>query len=178
MRTVKVSMVLALVLMCTSFCQTKADNRHHAEYLTQRVESIYKDVAEVYNKCNENDELSLEPLSKANFEKKYCSDNWNAMLAKVSAIDAALPEGEMGFFDADYWIDGQDFSNVSASDVKVVKIDGDNATVTFTLHNCGGTNTITLTMVFERDDWFIDDFNNGSFSWLQNMKEYVDEQAK
>ncbi len=178
MKTVKVSIVLALVIMCISSCQANADNKHNAEYLTQRVENIYKDVAEVYNKCNEGGEMSLESLNNANFEEKYCSQAWNAMLAKISAIDSALPEDEIGFFDADYWIDGQDFSNVSASDVKVVKIEGEKATVTFNLHNCGSMSAITLTMVFERDDWFIDDFHNGFFSWMQGMREYVDAQAK
>ena len=159
----------------------KADN-HNADALKARVEAIYKDVANVYNKCNEGEGMDLTPIQEAKFDEKYCSANWNKLLDEVATIDKALPDGEMGFFDADYWIMGQDFSDVSATDVKVEKIDGDQAVVVFNLHNSGNVSRVKLDMVYERGDWFIDDFTGNysedaedQFGWKGGMIDYIKE---
>lgn len=170
----------------TAVATEKASDKHSADALKARVEAIYADVTSVYNKCNEQgDGLNLKPITDAQFDKKYCSDNWNSLLEEVAAIDNANPEGEMGFFDADYWIMGQDFADLSVSDVKVKQIEGNDAMVVFNLHNSGNVTRVKLDMVFERGDWFIDDFtdnyvedNEDDSSWKRGMIEYIDEQRQ
>jgi len=152
---------------------------HDATELKTRVESIYNDVTTTYNKYNESEELSLGSVETANLDKKYCSEEWNALLEKVAEKDKQN-EDEIGFFDFDYWISGQDFQNLKVTDVKVQKIEGDKATVILNLHNFGSVTPMKLDMVYERDNWFIDNFTYISTSGSdedeglkRDMQEYI-----
>ena len=152
---------------------------HSADPLRTRVENIYRDVCDTYNKANQMPlGEGMEMIGRRNFDREYCSAAWNKVRNQVTEKDSRL-EGEMGFFDFDYWIMGQDFQDVSATDVKVQQINGDKATVTLTLHNCGNATPLTLAMVYERDNWFIDDFltpGEGSTDSLRDdMNAYLNE---
>ena len=77
---------------------------------------------------------------------------------------------------------GQDFSELSISDVAVESINGSRATVVMMLHNCGSATPVRLTMVYERGNWFIDDFcedydasGPDTTSWKNSMLNYLKE---
>ena len=147
------------------------------EQLVARVKHIYNKVFAVYARA-END---LSVLNDTNFDGLYCSDDWNQTVAKVTEKDSKNDD-EIGFFDADYWVMGQDFSELSISDVAVESINGSRATVVMMLHNCGSATPVRLTMVYERGNWFIDDFfedydasGPDTASWKNSMLNYLKE---
>lgn len=147
--------VFFLLLLVLSFLVYNGQlwKGHDADDVKARVVDIYEDVAATYNKSNE----ALDPNlpDSVDFDSKYCSEEWNNTLKE--ALLSQPDSDEIGVFDYDYWIQGQDYGDVSVSRVHVVSLDGDRAVVTLTVHNMGMDNEIRLNMVYERDDWYIDD---------------------
>ena len=121
-----------------------------------RVEQIYKEVAAEYAKYDED----FESMDDDGLDDRFCSTN--------------NPD-EIGFFDADYWVMGQDSQDLSASDFNLVEEKGDKAIVEFNLHNCGSITKVRLEMVRERGDWFIDNFIDldNAINWKEEMKDYL-----
>jgi len=174
----KVIVVFAILAVSVVYAQKQRNRQHSANDVKVRVERIYKHVAKAYNECNNSSDFTLP---KENFDEIYCSEDWNTTLKK--ALESQPDSDEIGLFDYDYWITGQDFGNVSVSDVKVVKLEGDDALVMLSMHNLGSVTKINLKMVYERDNWFIDDMAEGfeydSISSLKNyMRQYIEEHRK
>lgn len=136
-----------------------------------RVEQIYKEVAAEYAKYNED----FESMDDDGLDDRFCSDEWKGLVAKVVDFDSTNNPDEIGFFDADYWVMGQDFQDLSASDFELVEEKGDQAIVEFKLHNCGSITKVRLEMVRERGDWFIDNFIDldNAINWKEEMKDYL-----
>ena len=116
-------------------------------YTVQRVESIYADVFAEYNAANEEEN---EAIPQSSPDEKYCSDSWNKLLLQVSEFDQQHNPDDIGFFDADYWVMGQDFQDLSISNVKLTNHDGDEAEVEFDLHNSGQVTHVRLELDYER----------------------------
>jgi len=143
--------------------------------VVDRVNEIYADVFHYY-------EYLKSPRSKTQLTGikppavKFCSHDWNELVTQVTTHDAtSLNEGEMGFFDADYWIMGQDWGDLAVSDVHVSSMSDSVATVMLSLHNLGNVTTVRLEMVRERESWRIDNFidvTNG-IDWKASMEEYL-----
>ncbi len=150
-----VVIVFFLLLLGLSFVvyNSQLKNGHEAEDVKARVEAIYAEVADVYNKSNDLQDPSLP--ESVDFDTKYCSQDWNSTL-KVALLSQPDSD-EIGVFEYDYWIQGQDYDGVSVSRVHVESMDDDRAVVTLMLHNMGMDNEIRLNMLYERDNWFIDD---------------------
>ncbi len=166
----KIGYLLAALLLAVSCNQKQSVRQHQAEDVANRVDSIYQDVANVYNRSNESSEMS--EVNAADFDGKYCSEEWNATLNK--ALQCWPDSEELGLFEYDYWISGQDYGNVSISDVQVTRLEGDSATVTFKLHNLDDVNELRLQMVYERDNWYIDDiFDKYAFDSIHGLKDYM-----
>ena len=129
----------------------------------KRVEDIYADVFGVYNKAQETQNSDL--FSARSFEQDYCSQGWNNAVAAVLAKDP-------NFFDADYWIMGQDWDKVSIKDVKISKVTDTTYTANFNLVNFGTAHPVSLTLVYERGNWFIDNFIDvqNSLNWKAAME--------
>lgn len=136
-----------------------------------RVEQIYKDVAAEYAKYDED----FESMDDDGLDDRFCSDEWKSLVAKVVDFDSTNNPDEIGFFDADYWVMGQDSQDLSASDFNLVEEKGDKAIVEFNLHNCGSITKVRLEMVRERGDWFIDNFIDldNAINWKEEMKDYL-----
>ena len=155
-----------------------------AQAVADRVQEIYKAVFKVYN---EEDSLrnldQLEGLGaygyRGEFMQNYCSREWNRLSQQIDEIDSLYHSGEMGFWDADYWIMGQDWHELSISDVEVQSVSPDEVTVQFQLHNCGTKKPVTLLLVKEEGVWKIDDFLDADidYSWKKSMQEYVTEET-
>ncbi len=140
----------------------KAKNQNE-KAAKKRVEEIYADVFSVYNKVNETEDMTL--FNSRSFEQDYCSQDWNNAVAAVLAKDE-------NFFDADYWIMGQDWDNVSIKDVKVSKVTDTVYTATLNIINFGTAHPAKLTLVYERDNWYIDNFIDVKYDqdWKESMK--------
>ena len=142
--------------------------------VVQRVNDIYEGVFDYYGKVLTTSTLS----SLENIDSLYCSADWNAWVARVNDFDRQHEEdGMMGFFDADYWIMGQDWQDLSVSDIRVIDLSDSTATVELNLHNCGTITPVRLEMVMEDGLWRIDNFIDVKYdvNWKAGMKEYLAE---
>lgn len=158
------------------FC---AVSKKTEKYLVERVSNIYKDVCDTYNAA-QNDLNFTEKLAEKDFDGNYCTDSWNDILKEVIEFDKVNSVGEIGFFEFDYWIMGQDFQDMSFHDVKVLDMHDNEATVGLILVNMDSDIKLKLNMKFERGDWYIDDIENQTmdFDMKKDMTEYLKDSKK
>ena len=139
--------------------------------VVQTVNDIYTAVFDRYRKAR----TMFNPIRRGNFDAAFCSSDWNEWLKRVIDYDKVNSEGMVGFFEADYWIMGQDWQDLSVGDVQVMEMTDTTATVAFNLHNCGNVTAVRLEMVNEGNEWKIDNFIDVTrdVDWKANMKEYL-----
>ena len=146
--------------------------------LVQRVNDIYDATFKRYNVADSAAGVHEAPTAGA--DSLCCSQDWNDWTLKVrSADEAHAAEGMMGFFEADYWIMGQDWQDLSVSDVRVVSMTDSTAVAELNLHNCGNVTAVRLEMVNEGSVWKIDNFIDvtNNIDWKANMKEYINQES-
>ena len=144
----------------------RQDGKHSDEYVKNRVESIYFDVTHFYNSIS--GEAAAVPEAWPDFDGMYCSDAWNGLLAQM----------EDGFFDCNYWTGYSGLGFLYVNKVELIDRTGDMATVSMTLHNGDRAVPMLLVMVFERDDWRIDNMtyywnekpSTRYYDWRQEME--------
>jgi hypothetical protein len=142
--------------------------------VVQRVNDIYTQVFDLYGKVSATSDLS----SLENTDSLYCSADWNRWIARVDSLNQQ--NGVIDILDVDHWIMGQDWGELSVSDIKVFLLKGDSAAVEFQLHNLGNMINVVLDMVHEDGEWKIDNFTDitNGMDWKATMKRYLeDEQA-
>lgn len=142
--------------------------------VVQRVNDIYTQVFDLYGKVSATSDLS----SLENTDSLYCSADWNRWIARVDSVNQQ--NGSIDILDVDHWIMGQDWGELSVSDIKVFLLKGDSAAVEFQLHNLGNMINVVLDMVHEDGEWKIDNFTDitNGMDWKATMKRYLeDEQA-
>ena len=162
----KKTLILIAVMLINLITPAYADQ---AAQVKQRVEFIYNTVFAAYNKAAKEEQTSNKPVPTPNFDSKFCSQEWNKKLSKWEEIQEKTGELIIG---ADYWVMGQDFSpNLQLKNVKVINVSGNRATVKVFFHNFKDT-TATVKLVFERGDWFIDDFDDWKEGLEISIKEY------
>ena len=152
--------------------------------VVSRVQEIYDAVFKVYNKEDSLRNLDIQMEngsweSRAKFNTDFCSKEWNDLISKINEIDSLYHSGELGFWEADYWIMGQDWHNLSISDVKVLSVTPEEATVEFKLHNLDAEYPVSLRMVNKDGNWKIDDFVDvkNDLDWKRSMQEYVTDET-
>lgn len=153
------------------------------QVVTQRVEEIYAAVFQMYNKEDSlrNLDVTMEPSVaelRSEFNADYCSREWNELVSSIDSIDSTQHEGEVGFWEADYWIMGQDWHNLHISDVKALKVTPGEAQVEFKLHNLDFVKTVTVMMVNEGGAWKISNFQDAEVDVKQAMKRYIKEETE
>ena len=160
---------------------TVANQETDAEDVKQRVQEIYSEVFKEYNLEDSLRNLDqLEGLGayarSGEFCRNYCSQEWNGLVSQIAEIDSMYHDGELGFWEADYWIMGQDWHQLSISDVEVLSVTPSQAAVNFNLHNLDNVKPVVLLLVKENDTWKIDDFKdvNNDLDWKRSMQEYVE----
>ena len=124
--------------------------------VTHRLDSIYTEVFGWYNRAG-HDLTVLHQMP--DFDTCYMSADYSVWLRAVKADDDILAEqGEIGFFDSDHWVCGQDFQNLSM-DIVSGSLTGPNAyRAQVKIHNCGQVKTLDIDLVYEQGRWMIDDF--------------------
>ena len=163
--------------------ETVVNQESDAEAVKQRVQEIYNEVFKEYNledSLRNLDQLEGPGASarRGEFCRNYCSQEWYGLVSQIADIDSMYHSGELGFWEADYWSMGQDWHQLSISDVEVLSVTPSQAAVKFNLHNLDSVKPVALLLVKENDMWKIDDFQdvNNDLDWKRSMQEYVNEE--
>ena len=148
----------------------EAESHQSENVLKSHIQAVYEDVRRNYPPDH-----SEPPKKIVNLDERYCSLEWNRLVASVKEKDAAK-KAEIGFFEADYWIMGQDWGDLTPVNIQVT-MQGDNrAVVTFEMDGMGGgMKQVQLDMVNEQGGWRIDNFidRKVGLDWKQSMREYL-----
>lgn len=143
----RLSIITLLAAAC--FIASAADT-HSPEAITHRLDAIYKHVLSSYGG---HDDLNYG-MPTEDFDSIYCSTDYNATMDRI--FDLA-DEDEV-VVEADHWIQGQDWQQpMSCRVLKVYDINGDAAKADVVVHNFSD-HQLTLVLVYERGNWYIDDF--------------------
>ena len=109
------------------------DGKHNEEYITQRVNEMYK---------TQDDD-------------KNCSERYMKLYKEATQLSR---DGGMTFLDRDHWLQGNDVDEDWSYRVLEVKdIEPATATARVLVSNFN-EHEVTLKLVFERDDWYVDNF--------------------
>ena len=176
----KTILIVVVALMLSSSCSAgkRADQTTKTTpdtiALATRVNDIYTDVFSRYG--SHELEATVFDTSHPNADSLYCSQDWNSWVDKVKTSDEAHNDGMIGFFEADYWIMGQDWQDLSVSDIQIMAMTDSTAVVKLNIHNCGSITNVNLEMVNENGEWKIDNFIDISndLNWKASMKEYLE----
>ncbi len=117
--------------------------------VAEAVCNIYDHIFECYGAGN--DSLDV-------FNRRYLTSNYNKMIDSVRAFDLQHCPGEVGFFEYDHWVMGQDFDKPSYTLDTVFVSDtlSDWYWATVTIHNFGDIK-VHLLMMQEDGEWKIGD---------------------
>ncbi len=139
--------------------------------VTHRLNAIYADVFDWYNRA-EHDLTVLHQMP--DFDSCYMSADYNVWLRAVNADDDIVAEqGEIGFFDYDHWICGQDFQNLSM-DIVSGNLTGPFAyRAQVKIHNCNQVQILDIDLVYDQGRWMIDDFIRAGQSEKSLIKAYL-----
>lgn len=174
-------MALAACWLCSCSMNTRVEKVENKVLLdtaqvVERVNEIYADVFHHYEVLANSNGLRDRLVGKKPPAIKYCTRDWNDWITQVTTYDATHQEdGMVGFFEADYWIMGQDWGELAVSDVHVTSMTDSTATVELNLHNLGIVTALRLDMCQEDGAWKIDNFIDvkNDVDWKANMKDYL-----
>ena len=165
--------IVALSACSTSINADKGDGSAAIDtaVLVQRVTDIYEVALWQYNDMDAHGSAEIWIY----VDSLFCTADWNSWVRRVTDFDMKENSGTVGFFEADYWIMGQDWNELSISDMKVTAMTDSTATVELNLHNCGSVTPVRLEMKHEEGEWKIDNFIDlgHDFDWKARMKEYL-----
>lgn len=191
----KTILFLAMLMLVMASCKpsanqetesTKADVEQSLKELSERVQDIYASVYEVYileDSLRNLDKLEGSPAweNRNRFNNDYCTKGLNDLFRQVNEIDSIYHNGELGFFEADYWLMAQDWgSDLKVSDVKVLSMTDHEALVEILIHNLGNNNPVQLKMLKEDGLWKIDSFidADNNIDLKKEMEQYVSDEIK
>ncbi|MBR5685149.1 MAG: DUF3828 domain-containing protein [Muribaculaceae bacterium] len=166
--------------------KTVANIGSESDELVNRVRDIYATVFSGYLRADSlrnigQYEVFPTPESLDALNAKFLTPELNGLFRQVNEIDSKYHSDEIGFFDADYWIMGQDWdSNLHVSDVKVQEINGDEAWVRLLVHNFDNATPLLLQMHRCDGIWLIDSFvdPDGFFDMKMDLQEYIVNETK
>lgn len=128
-------------------------DKHAEAYILQRLDAIYSDIRQrVVNSSDENPYIG----SDFNLDSAYCSSFYYGLLKQ--ALEIADKTNDV-VLEYDHWICGQDFSNDWDYQIqKVYDITDSTALADIIVINFGNKHDLTLSLLFERGDWYINEF--------------------
>lgn len=189
----KKNIYVAILLVGMLFSGIPACHAQEYKAIKKRATEIFTDVYNKYAICNKNMD-SPNPYSViSSLDDQYCSKDWNKTLR---AVQKKVEKTDGIFFEADYWIEAQDFGDTKFRrivDVKPLKDGSYLVSVEFRLFEGDPANnisdhdqTIHVKLVKERGNWYIDDFltssdddgnvDENASSWKQEMLNYLSEE--
>ena len=120
--------------LSVSTVQAPSDPQHSPEFITLRIDTIYK------LRNNES----------------CCSQRYMALYNKAQQISE---EDGTQFIDSDHWVAGQDIDEEWSYELmSISNITDSTAQATMNIHNYGDQKVV-LDLVFERGSWFVDNFH-------------------
>ncbi len=129
-------------------------DKHSETYIRQRLDTIYSDI--MRRVTGETDDIHPYMGDGFNPDSVYCSSRYYSLMRQ--AVDFADEMGDI-VFDYDHWVCGQDFSeNWNYQIQKVHHITDSTALADITVINFGRKNEVALSLIFERGDWYVNDF--------------------
>jgi len=140
---------------------TREAFKHSQEYITQRIDTIYK---------YKDDAVC-------------CSNRYNDLTNQACKIADEL---EDLYIDCDHWVVGQDIAPDWSYKIRNIKIESDSiAWVEMNIHNFSD-HKVRLKLLYEREDWFVDDIlttyvENGvtkELSEQEHARNYISENKK
>ena len=126
--------------------------KHTEDYLRGRVDSFY---SAYKNPKYEKNGTRIYNGKFVNRDSAYCSKGYKDLMAKAEAI---AEENEEPLLDYDHWTNSQDDNNFTCEVGKISNMTDSTAIVKVKAKNSGKPYTVTLSMRFERNDWYVDDF--------------------
>lgn len=165
--------VTTMLCACSKANRVEENPLDTASVVTQ-VQDIYNDVFKRYDEFNQKP--SDSPLLKVNNDSLYCSADWNRQIARVDSLNRQ--NGVIDILDVDHWIMGQDWGELSVSDVHVASMTDSTASVELNLHNLGNVIPMRLDMIVESNAWRIDNFIDvkNDYDWKAHMQEYLSQE--
>ena len=106
---------------------------------------------------------------------EYLSEDYMKLYRKVMEQDSEL-KGEIGFFDGDHWIQGQDWGSDLNMQIEHIEIvDSNHARCKVRIHNGGSDTPLILSIVRQKENWYIDDFidQTRDYSEKEQMQKYL-----
>ena len=120
--------------LSVSTAQTPSDAQHSAEFITLRIDTIYR----------------------LRNNERCCSERYMALFNKARQLSEE--DGTL-FIESDHWIAGQDMDEeFSCELMSVTNITDSTAQATMNIHNYVDQKVV-LDLVFERGTWFVDNFH-------------------
>lgn len=145
----------------TTHAAIAADPEEEVE-VTERIHDIYSQVIDLYNRCNGT------PQVPSVDERLYCSKAWMANKQAVGRKEKDSTD-EMGCFSYDYWIQGQDWHDLSFGNILPVTVTPEKAEATLTVHNMGEDTEVRLSLVKEDGKWMIDNIGDAREAMQENL---------
>lgn len=147
------------------------DGKHNAEAISQRVDIIYG--------CYKNpkfDEYGMRLLKRSNLDSLYCSQGYKDLYEQAME----LTDEDDILLDYDHWTNSQDDNDFTYEIGRISMPTDSTAVVQVNAKNFGNEYSITLCLLFERGDWYVDDFlssdgKDGEKAYFQN---YIRERIK
>ena len=139
-------------LTTDSIADTGID-KHSEAYIRQRLDTIYSNIRQRVAGETEDHHPYMRDF---NPDSAYCSSLYYSLMRQ--AIDFANETGDI-VFDGDHWVCGQDFSKDWNYQIqKVHHVTDSTALADITVINFGKKNDVMLSLLFERGNWYINDF--------------------
>lgn len=131
-------------------------DKHSEAYIRQRLDTIYSNIRQ--RVAGETDDSHPYMGPGFNPDSAYCSSRYYSLLKQ--ALDIADETGDI-VLDYDHWVCGQDFSEDWNYQIqKVYEITDSTALADVTAINFGNKNDVTLSLRYERGDWYVDEFGS------------------
>lgn len=151
------------------------DGKHNAEAISQRVDMIYS--------CYKNpkyDEYGMRLLQRINLDSLYCTREYKKLYEQAME----LTDEDDILLDYDHWTNSQDDNEFTYQIGRISMPTDSTAIVQVDAKNFGNEYSITLGLLFEQGDWYVDDFlssdgKDGEKAYFQNyIRERIKEKAE
>lgn len=142
------------------------DDTPTTEVVKARVLDIYTQVLSTYA----DEKTDLKKAKKT--RETFLSEHMKLLISSCETIQEET--GEL-IFDYDYWINAQDYGDLQLKGVKVLSCTDEQAEVEVLFCNFGEERGQTLILIYdkEKQNWFIDDFQNRDKKSFRHYLEHL-----
>lgn len=131
-------------------------DKHSEAYIRQRLDTIYGHIRQMIAAETEDNRTYIS--SAFNLDSAYCSSRYYSLMKQ--ALEITNETGDI-LFDYDHWVCGQDYSKDWHYKIREISdITDSTATAEMEIINFGNANDLSLSLLYERGDWYIDEFGD------------------